>query len=158
MATEIPSDIAQLMADMKLGREHTITFPDTATTIPRKNLTVCNLAALNFSRAAFAIVVKSKGSIWTDVVPKLVSSQTIEVRLQSAVQSIYPIEIFGGCWLVLRNHWISAAGGAKPFILISKTRTKCPCLRDRSNRCPRNMDKPAHSTFVRSYSELHFSL
>ena len=92
MASETPSDIAQLMADMELGREHTITFPDTAI-IPRKNLTVCNLAALNFSRTAFAIVVKSKGSIWTDVVPKLVSSQTIEVRLQSAVQSIYPIEI-----------------------------------------------------------------
>ena len=90
MATEIPSDIAQLMADMKLGREHTIAFPDTTTTIPRKNLTVCNLAALNFSRAAFAIVSKSKGSIWTDVVPKLVSSQTIEVRLSGmSIRSRY---------------------------------------------------------------------
>jgi len=76
-------NIAQLMADMKLGREHTIAFPSTSI-IPRNNLTVCNLAALNFSRTAFAIVLNSKGSIWTDVVPKLISSQTIEVRFQSA--------------------------------------------------------------------------
>jgi len=98
MATEKPN-IAQFMADMKLGREHTIAFPNTST-LPRNSLTFCNLAALNFSRIAFAIVLNSKGSIWTDVVPKLISSQTIEVRLHSAVQRIYPIEIFGDCWLV----------------------------------------------------------
>lgn len=90
MTTKEPS-ISQLIDDVKLGKEHTISFSNVGTVLP-KNPAVSNLAVLTFARMAFTIASKSKGSI-LDVVSKLASNQTIEVRLYSTVHNLNPIEI-----------------------------------------------------------------